>query len=69
LATVASHFATLKVGNIFITSSSKMDHGCTILCDKYHGLVKTKARRSLYWNKETICNKCKVKPQMKINWT
>jgi len=47
LATVASHFATLTVGNIS-HSIFKMDPLYCVI--KYCGSVKTKAHRALYWN-------------------
>jgi len=66
LATVVSHFATLTVGNIS-HHIFKMDILYSAI--KYCGLVKTRAHRSVYWNKRPFANKCMVKLQMHINRT
>jgi len=47
LASVASNFATVTVGNIS-HHIFKMDALCCVI--KYRGSVKTKARQALCWN-------------------
>jgi len=53
LATVAPHFATLKVENISY-HIFKMDVLYCVI--KYRGLLKTKARRALYSNRQFAAN-------------